>query len=449
MSGQKIWNNILNQLKTAVLPSTFKTWFGGTYAMDLKNDGERSILVIGVGNNFVKEQIETRYLKQVLETAKNQGIGDISIVFVAAQKETPTRVAEPLFSGKPLDFFSKSKNIQSINPSHAFDNFVVGFSNNLAYLAATQVAASLGSLYNPLLVYGPTGCGKTHLLQAIGNEVLTKTVNAKVLYVSSEKFTNDYIESLNNKTQQAFRAKYRGVDLLLVDDVQFLAGKESTQDEFFYTFNELYLSGRQIILACDKHPREIGRLKERLVSRFIGGMAASIGYPDVEMKTAILSAKCREKGLILDNEIISFLAQNSPGGAREIEGALISVLALSRLSGGEIGLEQVKKALAGNQARGLAKPTPGKIIEAVCRHYKVTSSEICGPSRKAGFVEARQTLMYLLRKELDLPLGAIGDLLGGRDHSTVIHGIEKVRTLCRDQIKNDEILRISTMVSAS
>lgn len=450
MSGQKIWNNILCDIKTKVSTSTFKTWFAGTFVLDLTNEEGKDILVIGVRNNFIKEQIETRWKEEVLKTAARQGQKTLTVVFVVGQKEKKEASgAEPLFSGKPLDYFSKSKSPESLNHGHVFENFVVGFSNNLAYLAATQVAVSLGSLYNPLLFFGPTGVGKTHLLQAIGNEVLAKTLNAKVLYVSAERFTNDYIESLRNKTQQAFRAKYRGVDLLLVDDVQFLAGKESTQDEFFYTFNELYLSGRQMVFAADRHPREIARLKERLVSRFAGGMAAAISYPDVEMKTAIIGVKCKERGVFLDSETIGYLAESSRGGARELEGVLISVLALAKLSGGKVDIEKVKATVERSMPQNLPRPTAGKIMEVVSRHFRVSSGDLCGPSRKSRLVEARQTLMYLLRKQLGLPLEEIGGLLGGRDHSTIIYGIEKVEAACLNQNKNDEILRLLTLSSAN
>ena len=338
-----------------------------------------------------------------------------------------------------------SRKIDGLNPNHTFENFVVGSSNNLAFLAFNQVGGNLGSVYNPLFVYGPTGVGKTHLLQACGNAVLLEIVDAKVLYVSAEKFTNDYIESLRDRTMAAFRQKYRGVDLLLVDDVQFLAGKESTQDEFFYTFNELYLSGRQIVLAADRHPRELGRLKERLVSRFLGGMAVDVARPDLELRTAILKAKCRERKLNLNDEIIDYIARQCSNEVRELEGVLVQVLSLIRISG-KISLLQIKTAIERGRKNVVIKPAPGKIIEAVSRHFKIASGDICGLRRKARLVRARQVLMYLLRQELGLPLGVIGDLIGGRDHSTVLYGIERVsKEMAADRSKNDEVLRIRSL----
>ncbi len=450
MSGQKIWNNILSNFKTQVSTSTFKTWFSGTFVLDLKSEEGHDLLIVGVRNSFVREQIESRYKDAILKNAEALKYKNLSVIFVVSQKEkTPTTKNEPLFSGRPLDFINKSKSPDSLLLSRTFENLVVGVSNNLAYLAATQVTTSLGSLYNPLLIHGPTGVGKTHLLQAIGNEVLTKTVNAKVLYVSAEKFTNDYIESLNNKTQQAFRAKYRSVDVLLVDDIQFFAGKESTQDEFFYTFDELHLSGKQIVLASDRHPKEIARLKDRLVSRFLGGMACGITYPDLEMKTAILISKSKEKGIALDSAVIHYLAERCRGGARELEGSLVSVLALSKLSGGKVDLEEVRSAIGQDTNLNAPMVTPGKVMDIVSRHFKVSGDDLRGPSRKSRLVEARQTLMFLLRKQLGLPLSTIGDILGGRDHSTVIHGIERIENLCLNQIKNDEILRLTTAISSN
>ncbi len=450
MSGQKIWNNILSNVKNKVSTSTFKTWFSGTFVLDLKSEGEGDLLIVGVRNSFVREQIENRYKEDILNSAAALNYTNLSVIFVVSQKEkAPPAKNGPLFSGEPLDFINKSKSPDALSMSHVFENFVVGASNNLAYLAATQVTASLGSLYNPLLIHGPTGVGKTHLLQAIGNEVQAKTINAKVLYVSAERFTNDYIESLNNKTQQAFRAKYRSADVLLVDDIQFFAGKESTQDEFFYTFDELHLSGKQIVLASDRHPKEIARLKDRLVSRFLGGMACGIMYPDLEMKTAILTSKSKERGISLDSTVIHYLAERCRGGARELEGSLVSVLALSKLSGGKVDLGEVRAAIG--QDTNLNSPivTPGRVMDIVSRHFKVSGDDLRGPSRKSRLVEARQTLMFLLRKQLGLPLSAIGDILGGRDHSTIIHGIEKVESLCLNQLKNDEILRLTTAISSN
>lgn len=444
MEGQKLWIAALNNFKSQLSSSTYKTWFSRSFAMDLKNQNGTTVLIVGVPSSFIKEQLEKRYLTIILKELKGMGCDDVFFV-VSSKADIKVSSDEPLFSGFAHNVFGLGK-AKGLNPYHTFDNYVVGFSNNLAYLAATQVAKEPGKTYNPLLVYGPSGVGKTHLLQAIGNEIVATSKDAKVIYVSAEKFTNEYIESLRNKTQESFREKYRKADVLLVDDIQFLSGKEGTQDEFFFTFNELFLCGKQIICAADRHPREMGKVKERLISRFLGGMAADISLPDLEMKMAIIKAKCKEKSVDLTGEMVAFIAQSCPGGARELEGSLVSVLAQVKLGGGNVGIEDIK--LGYQQSRPVVNVTPGKIIDAVCKYYKVKTTDICGISRKASLVKARQTLMYLLRKELDLPLTQIGQLLGGRDHSTVIHGLDKVARLQKEQGKTDEILRIESLIFA-
>lgn len=447
MDGQKIWSNILSGIKMQVSASIFKTWFAGSYVLDFKKSQDRNFLIVAFKNNFLKEQVEARYLEQITRIATRTNGAPLEVIFVVAQKEKREITKnDPIFSGVPQSYSPNLRKTEVLNPNHNFENFVVGSSNNLAYLAAKKVAGNLGSTYNPLLLWGPTGVGKTHLLQAVGNEVLISTVNSKVIYVSAEKFTNEYIESLNNKTQAMFRQKYRNVDLLLVDDIQFLAGKESTQDEFFHTFCELELSGKQVVVASDHHPRELGRLKERLVSRFLGGMTADIGMPDLEMRVAILKSKCQGRGFEISDEIIAHLAQCCEGNPRELEGALISVLARFSLSGGKMEIEEVKELIEKNKSLHHERPTQVAIINAVCGYFKLRPQDLSGPSRKSHLVLPRQILMYLLRKELHLPLGQIGAILGGRDHSTIIYGLEKVeRTVSRDVHIKDELTRIQSL----
>ena len=452
MDGQKVWNNILAGVKAQVSSSTFKTWFPGSFVLDCKQKADKNLLIVAFKNNFIKEQVETRYLPLISQIAQKNKGGDIEVVFVVASKENKSKTVknEPIFSRVPMQLNLKSKTAHVLNPYHTFDNFVVGPSNNLAFLAAKQVAENPGSSYNPLLIHGPTGVGKTHLLQAIGNEVLNKTVETKVLYATAEKFTNDYIESLGNKTCASFRAKYRQVDLLIVDDVQFFAGKESTQDEFFNTFNELYLCARQVICACDRHPKELGKLKERLLSRFLGGLVADINLPDLEMKIAIIRAKCQEKNLDLDDEITTHIAQTSDGGAREIEGNLISVLTLMKLTSGKITIEEVKEVIDKNSHASVSKPTASAIFSAVCRYFRIPAEDLRSPARRASLAFARQVLMYLLRKQLNLPFDEIGRLVGDRDHSTVIHGVTKIENIIgENQAKKDEVLRIQLLANGT
>ena len=489
MEGKKIWNNILSGVRSQVSHSTFKTWFSGSYVLDFKEDTENPTLIVALKNSFLKEQVEARYkpvIKKIIdklprpersrysslslhERADTPELGSmyslsrihpqtvnpqrsaseykngtrrLEIIFVVAPKlDDKKPKAEPIFSGIPQAYYANGPKPEILNPDYNFDNFVVGPSNNLAYTAAKQ-ASSLSSTYNPLLIYGATGVGKTHLLQAIGNLLLTTFADAKIIYSSSEKFTNEYIESLKEKTQTQFRNKYRTADLLLIDDIQFLAGKESTQDEFFYTFNELSLLKKQIVLVSDKHPSGLGKIKERLISRFLGGMCVDIGLPDIEMRKAMIEVKCQARGVSLPEEISRFIAESCPGGARELEGLLISALSLSRLSGGKISLDDVKK-VSSNFANSKEAILPENVARAVCEHFKIPASDLAGPSRKADIVLARQILIYLLRKDLGLPLVRIGVLVGGRDHSTVIHSVEKLeKQIDTDRRLKDEILRI-------
>lgn len=445
-NGQKIWASVLSGLKNQVSNSNFKAFFSGSRALDLKQSGDRDILIVGVNNNFVKEQLEMKYRVTICEEAEKNGfLGNVIFVVSKAETSEKPQVA-PLFSGLAPVYLGQTRKNDSLNPAHSFDRFVTGPSNNLAYLAFTQGVQDPGHIYNPLFVWGPTGVGKTHLMQAFANDVLNKSIDAKVLYVSAEKFTNDYIESLNNRTTPAFRQKYRGVDVLLVDDIQFFGGKESTQDEFFYTFNELHMSGRQVVLACDRHPRDMGKIQDRLMSRFIGGMTVDVQLPDVELRAAILKTKCKEKGVVLSDEIIGYIASVCMSGAREIEGVLVQVLTLSKLSSGVLSLAQVKRAVEINVRDAKSKPTPGKVIEAVSRHFRISSSDLCGPNRKASLVRARQVLMYLLRQDLGLPLEGVGEMIGGRDHSTVLYSVDKVAgQVIGDQSKRDEISRIRSI----
>lgn len=447
-SGQKLWSDILTGVKLQVSQSTFKTWFSGSHVMDFKQSEDRNLLVIGVKNNFLKEQVEGRY-KNVIDEVKNKkGYVNLEVIFVVSQSDNINSLKSgPLFTGEAQKFNAHSRKFEALNPNYVFNNFVVGAPNNLAHVAASQVSENLGQAYNPLLIWGPTGVGKTHLLQAIGNAAIDKTVDIKVLYTTSEKFTNDFIQSLNNRTQQHFRQKYRNVDVLLIDDIQFLAGKESTQDEFFHCFNELTLSGRQMVAASDKHPKELGRLKDRLISRFLGGMVADIGYPDIEMRMAIIKAKCKEKNIKLDDDLVEYIARESHGGARELEGVLTSTMAKIKISGGLFDRDYLKSLISTTNLNQNSTPSPSKIFTAVNNFFNVDEGKIKGPSRKASIVRARQILMFLLRTEAGLSLAGVGDVVGGRDHSTIIHGVEKVNRLISESPKiRAEVLRVKEVI---
>ena len=319
----------------------------------------------------------------------------------------------------------------NLNPKYTFDTFVVGSNNNLAHAAALAVAESPGEIYNPLFIYGGVGLGKTHLMHAIAHFILKNNPSAKILYVSSETFTNELIDAIRNKnniTTTEFREKYRNNDVLLIDDIQFIIGKESTQEEFFHTFNTLYESKKQIIISSDKPPKEIETLEERLRSRFEWGLTVDIQSPDYETRMAILRKKEEMEGYNIDNEVIKYIATNIKSNIRELEGALNKLVALSNLEKREINIsmaeEVLKDIISPNQKREV---TPQVILDVVAEHYGISVSDIIGGKRNAEIVTPRQVVMYLCREITDTPYKAIGILLGNRDHSTIINGDGKVR----------------------
>jgi len=316
---------------------------------------------------------------------------------------------------------------KGLNPRFTFDTYIVGGSNNLAFAAAKAVVESPGVRHNPLFIWGGVGVGKTHLMHAIGHEVTRGGVE-KVTYVTSEQFTSDLIQSLRSKQVDAFKKKYRNVGALLVDDIQFLSGKESTQEEFFHTFNELYMKGVQIVLTSDKKPQEIGQLEERLVSRFLGGLTADIGLPDYEMREAILRQKAGELRVNVDNVVIEALAENVITNARELEGVLMRLINASVAENSAISLEMVSKVIGITKEIEKRKPPrPIMVISLVAKDFEYRNKDLTGKSRKAELVKARHIAMYLLREELGTQLVKVGDLFGGRDHTTVMHAVEKIK----------------------
>ena len=329
----------------------------------------------------------------------------------------------------------------NLNPKYTFDTFVVGSNNNLAHAAALAVAESPGEIYNPLFIYGGVGLGKTHLMHAIAHFILKNNPSAKILYVSSETFTNELIDAIRNKnniTTTEFREKYRNNDVLLIDDIQFIIGKESTQEEFFHTFNTLYESKKQIIISSDKPPKEIETLEERLRSRFEWGLTVDIQSPDYETRMAILRKKEEMEGYNIDNEVIKYIATNIKSNIRELEGAFNKVMAGAKLEKKEVTLELAEQALKDIISPDEKKViTPEYIISVVAEHYGVTPADLSGNKRNSKIVMPRQVSMYLCREIISTPLKNIGKALGNRDHTTVMHGIEKIE----NELQNDDNLK--------
>ena len=336
----------------------------------------------------------------------------------------------------------------NLNPKYTFDTFVVGSNNNLAHAAALAVAESPGEIYNPLFIYGGVGLGKTHLMHAIAHFILKNDPKAKILYVTSETFTNELIDAIRNKnniTTTEFREKYRNNDVLLIDDIQFIIGKESTQEEFFHTFNTLYESKKQIIISSDKPPKEIETLEERLRSRFEWGLTVDIQSPDYETRMAILRKKEELEGYNIDNEVIKYIATNVKSNIRELEGALTKIVALSRLNKCDITLQLAEEALKDIISPGSQREVTAELIlQIVADHFGLTPLDITSQRRSKEIVYPRQITMYLCRSMMDIPLQSIGKVLGGRDHTTIIHGCEKIAADLKkdDSLKNTiEILK--------
>lgn len=442
------WQRILADLQHTLAAGVYKTWFARTVFIS----GSEDEFLIGCPNKMVVDQLNEKY-RQSLEKSALQITGhNIDFRFII-QKAEPQEISSPLFDVLPdaeditnendpqVTQNQSSTNHQNsgsiaptlLNPQNTFDQFVVGNSNRVAHAAALAITDRPGQSYNPLFLYGGTGVGKTHLVQAIGNALLTHKPAPKVLYFSIERFMNEFIDSLRYKNTNEFKKKYRSADVLIVDDIQFISGKESTQEEFFHTFNELHASGRQIILCSDRPPREIASLTDRLTSRFEGGLTVDIAPPDFETRSAIIRAKAQHLGLNISGEIADYLASLAAENIRAIEGMMLKLQSLALSTNQPITLQAVQQLFTRQQAQTQAsrQPNPNEILKVICETYGITLKEITGKKRTKNLVEPRQIAMYLLRQDIGLNLQSIGQLLGGRDHTTVMHGIEKVAKLAQ------------------
>jgi chromosomal replication initiator protein len=402
--------------------ASFDTWVRDTKALSYQNGN----LVIGVRNAYARDWLENRLASTVSRLLVGIVNGSVNVDFVVnGNEQEPVREEALPHLPQPESFepYETPSRPSSMNPRYLFETFVVGSGNRLAHAACLAVAEKPARAYNPLFLYGGVGLGKTHLLHAIGNACHQRCLN--VLYVSSEEFTNDMITAIRTHTNQAFREKYRSADVLLVDDIQFIAGKESTQEEFFHTFNTLHGQDKQIIVSSDRPPKALNTLDERLRSRFEWGLTADIQPPDLETRLAILRSKAERTGRQIPDEILETIARRVQSNIRELEGALNRVLAFSDLSGTRLTPHLVDVALA-DLLPQRSEIAPEKIIELVAREWQTTVDALMGRDRSAKVAQPRQVAMYLLRKETDSSLLQIGEVLGGRDHTTVMYAIEKI-----------------------
>lgn len=423
--SDELWKTALANIELTISKASFITWF--KYTSIIKN--LNGIIVIGVPNGFSMEWLENKYNKVILGVLRNidKDIKEVRFEINGNAPGTQIKTTQPNTPQHQLGLLDvKTDKDTNLNPRYTFNSFVVGASNELAYAASLAVTKNIGKTYNPLLIYGGVGLGKTHLLQAIGNEIFTKYDNKKIKYLSSEKFTNEFIESVRNKDMNNFKNKYRKIDVLIIDDIQFLANKEQTQEEFFHTFNTLYDKNKQIILSSDQPPGAITAIDDRLRSRFDGGMIADISLPDYETRVAILRTKLEEKSQELPDDIIDYLASNIKKSIRELEGALNKVIVTYELNQG-LPQNQLIKILAEFNTTQQRITTPAKIIETVVKFYDIHLNDMVQRSRKKNIVKPRQVAMYLLREELSYSYPNIGEKFGDRDHTTIIHACEKIR----------------------
>lgn len=424
MTKEELWQTVLSQLQFKISPANFATWLKNTYVL-AKNDGT---VTISVPNNFSKEWLENKYHKTILQILRSidESIKDASYT---VERSAPVKkeFSPPASSSDQLELQGVSTHrITNLNPRYVFDNFIVGPFNELAHAAAWAVVQNPGTVYNPLFVYGGVGLGKTHLLQATGNQISQEAPEKKIRYISSERFTSEVVTGIRNHTINAFRALYRDVDILIIDDIQFLAGKDKTQEELFHTFNALHEKGKQVIFSSDRPPKAIPSLEERLRSRFEGGMIADISLPDFETRMAILKIKTQERESPISDEICEYIASNIHRNVRELEGALNRIIAFWRLHNREPSLQDIKSMLKSVIHNPNKMVTPKKIIEAVSEFYDIKEKDIVASSRKREIVRPRQVAMYLFRQELKSSFPFIGKKFGGRDHTTAMYAYDRV-----------------------
>lgn len=433
------WREVLEIIKISVSSGTFTTWFAQTHIIKMEEMGSRFYVEVGSPTAFSKNTIEARYFG-LIQDGLSKVLGkpcDLSF----AVKENPEKFAAKKDSFSPLFANTEETEVREllqkarIRPSFTFENFAVSGSNQMAHAAAEAVSQSLGSAYNPLFLWGGVGVGKTHLMASVGNFALHRDPSLKVLFCTGEDFTNDIVEGIRSKTTQSFRNKYRRLDMLLIDDVQFIAGKDAVQEEFFHTFNAVTGAGGQIILTSDRPPEEISKLEERLRSRFQAGLIIDIAPPDFELRCAITLIKAKEKSLDLNMEQVQMIAANLDS-ARKIEGALIKLMTLTIGRKTEITNSMVENIIGkGVEVAGKTiKKEPNEVIDAVCKYYQIGKRVLLGDSRARPIARPRQVLMYLLRTDLGIPLDEVGRIVGGRDHTTVMHAVEKITQLAMTDV---------------
>ena len=430
MTNEELWKTVLSEMELSLSRANFTTWFKNTSIISSNN----TAILVSVPNGFAKEWLENKFNKQIFEIIRGVSPAIREVRYTIGSSNIADKIQRndmaKLLIDKPVsDEYHEAdiNKLTNLNKKYSFDSFIVGSNNELAYAAGIAVTKDPGRVYNPLFIYGGVGLGKTHLLQAIGNKVFEGNAVSKIVYTPAEKFTSEIVESLKNGTIEDQKQKYSHMDILIIDDIQFIAGKEKTQDIVFSTFNELYTNNKQIILSSDRPPSAIPALEERLRSRFEGGMIADIGIPDYETRLAILKLKAKHKNFDIDDQSLSYIATNIQRNVRELEGALNRIYAFSQIYNKVPEFKEVKKLLNAYLSTPFKKTTYQSILKSVADFYNISVNDIVKRSRKKEVVRPRQICMFLLREETKYSFPEIGSKLGNRDHSTIIHGYEKIK----------------------
>lgn len=438
MNTSQLWQAALGEIEIMLSKPNFNTWFKETFIISYENEK----VIVGVPNSFTKTWLEKKYHFTILKALRNIAPSTVKeVIYKIEINPNHQKISEVLFhketigqalQGAPTTQPSFTKNEitppNGLNPKYTFTNFIVGKYCELANAACLAVSSQPGEVYNPLFIYGGVGLGKTHLLQAVGHDIIQKNPDKKVLFVTCEKFTNDYIQAVRSGRAKELKDTYRSVDVLLIDDIQFLSSKEGTQEEFFHTFNTLHQTNRQLVIASDRPPKSIPAIESRLLSRLEWGMIADITSPDLETRIAILETKCKEKCVDVPQETLNYIATMVHSNIRELEGALNRVIAYSQLNNAPLSLERVKSVLSSLTTSYAKKAiSPKQIINIVAEFYNIEIIDIIGECRKKELAVPRQIIMFLMREEIKCSFPTIGQELGGRDHTTAIHAYNKIR----------------------
>lgn len=426
-----IWNNCLNKLEHEIPSSDFSTWIRPLQAVE---SGDKMKLL--APNRFIIDHVKQHFLPKIEDAVYEFSNGTLILHFeIGTKKEPVIKTAPPSLSKAPAQ---KKKLLSNLNKAFTFDSFVEGKSNQLARAASVQVSENIGRAYNPLFIYGSSGLGKTHLMHAIGNAVLEQNPSANVVYLHSEKFVQDMVRALQQNTIQSFKDYYRSIDILLIDDIQFLAGKERSQEEFFHTFNNLLDKKHQVVLTCDKYPKEIEGLEDRLKSRFGWGLPVAIEPPDLETRAAILIKKAKQKAIELDQDVAFFIAKRIPSNVRELEGALSRVVANANFTNREITIDFTKEALHDLISLQDKLISIDNIQKTVAEYFKIRVSDLSSKNRKQSIARPRQVAMTLARELTSHSYPEIGEAFGGRDHTTVINACKRIEALKESDTKVSE-----------